>query len=85
MTARHFRLVLSNFAGRSGRKAADASLAEIVVSAAPRLERYVEKQLEKCIRRRSPYGRSISGPCREKRTIHPCMWILRGCSTFHRI
>ncbi|MBK7257973.1 MAG: glycoside hydrolase family 2 [Ignavibacteriae bacterium] len=47
VTARHFRLVLSNFAGRSGRKAADASLAEIELTAAPRLERYVEKQLGK--------------------------------------
>jgi hypothetical protein len=47
VTSQHFRLLFSNFTERSGRKAADASLAEIVLSAAPRLERYVEKQLGK--------------------------------------
>lgn len=47
VTANHYRLLLSNFAARSGRKAADASLGEIVITAAPRLERYIEKQLGK--------------------------------------
>jgi hypothetical protein len=47
VTSRHFRLVFTRFKECSGRSAADAALAEIVLSAAPRLERFVEKQLGK--------------------------------------
>ena len=47
ITAEKFRLVFSNFEERSGRKVSDAGIAEIALSAAPRLERYVEKQLGK--------------------------------------
>jgi hypothetical protein len=47
ITAKKFRLVFSNFEKRSGRKVSDAGIAEIALSAAPRLERYVEKQLGK--------------------------------------
>ncbi len=47
ITAKKFRLVFSNFEKRSGKKVSDAGIAEIALSAAPRLERYVEKQLGK--------------------------------------
>ena len=47
ITSRKFRLIMSHFMERSGRKASDAGIAEIALSAAPRLERYVEKLLEK--------------------------------------
>jgi alpha-L-rhamnosidase len=45
-SATDFRLVLQNVKNRNGKKV-DAAFAEIVLAAAPKLERYVEKQLAK--------------------------------------
>ena len=66
ITARKFRLIMSNFMERSGKKVSDAGMAEIALSAAPRLERYIEKQLGKLHQDPFPLWKEYQWPSQEE-------------------
>jgi hypothetical protein len=66
ITARRFRLIMSNFMERSRKKASDAGIAEIALSAAPRLERYIEKQLGKMHQTPFPLWNEYQWPLQEE-------------------
>jgi hypothetical protein len=66
ITAKKFRLIMSNFMERSGKKVSDAGMAEIALSAAPKLERYIEKQLGKMHQTPFPLWKEYQWPSQEE-------------------